>query len=127
VSRTAARPARTASRYAASPSRCATLTAITDTSTILALTAIADAAGWQHVAAVADVLAIWPEIDYVVLIGAVLALALATVQEPHRAAARGCGNWARSPRSTRRSPRSDSPPRHPVPATVRRGDPVSSP
>jgi hypothetical protein len=57
-----------------SPLRYATLTAITGTSTILVLTVIADAAGWQHVPAVPDVLAIWPEIGYVVLIGAVLAI-----------------------------------------------------
>jgi drug/metabolite transporter (DMT)-like permease len=54
--------------------RYATLTAITGTATIVVLTAIADAAGWQHVPALPDVAAIWPELAYVVLIGAVVAI-----------------------------------------------------
>src|SRR5205823_2289958 len=57
-----------------SPLRYATLTAITGTSTILVLTAIADAAGWQHLPAPSDLAAVWPEIGYIVLIGAVLAI-----------------------------------------------------
>jgi drug/metabolite transporter (DMT)-like permease len=54
--------------------RYATLTALTGTATILVLTAVADAAGWQHLPALPDVRAIWPELGYVVLIGAVLAI-----------------------------------------------------
>jgi drug/metabolite transporter (DMT)-like permease len=54
--------------------RYATLTAITGTTTILVLTAISDTAGWQHLPALSDVLAIWPQLGYIVLIGAVAAI-----------------------------------------------------
>jgi drug/metabolite transporter (DMT)-like permease len=57
-----------------SPLRYATLTAITGTSAILVLTGLADAAGWQHAPSLPEVLAIWPELGYVVVIGAVLAI-----------------------------------------------------
>lgn len=57
-----------------SPLRYATLTAVTGTVTILVLTAVADVAGWQHAPSLSDVVSIWPELGYVVLIGAVLAI-----------------------------------------------------
>ncbi|HMC71382.1 MAG TPA: EamA family transporter, partial [Mycobacteriales bacterium] len=57
-----------------SPLRYATLTAMAGTGTILLLTVLSDAVGWQHPPALGDVLAIWPEIGYVVVIGAVLAI-----------------------------------------------------
>jgi drug/metabolite transporter (DMT)-like permease len=57
-----------------SPLRYATLTAVAGTATILVLTLLSDAVGWQHAPSPGDVLAIWPEIGYVVVIGAVLAI-----------------------------------------------------
>jgi drug/metabolite transporter (DMT)-like permease len=54
--------------------RYATLTALSGTVTILVLTGIADAAGWQHPPSLADVRAIGPELGYVVVVGAVVAI-----------------------------------------------------
>ena len=57
-----------------SPLRYATLTAAAGTVTILVLTALSDAIGWQHLPSGSDLLAIWPELAYVVVIGAVLSI-----------------------------------------------------
>jgi drug/metabolite transporter (DMT)-like permease len=57
-----------------SPLRYATVTALTGTATILVLTVLADAFGWQHPPSVPDVVAIWPELGYVALVGSVLAI-----------------------------------------------------
>jgi drug/metabolite transporter (DMT)-like permease len=57
-----------------SPLRYATLTALAGTATILVLTALADAVGWQHLPSAADVGAVGPELGYVALVGSVLAI-----------------------------------------------------
>jgi drug/metabolite transporter (DMT)-like permease len=57
-----------------SPLRYATLTAVTGTAGIFVLTAAVDVTGAEHVPALGDVLAVWPEIAYVALLGAVVAV-----------------------------------------------------
>jgi drug/metabolite transporter (DMT)-like permease len=54
--------------------RYATLTALSGTATIVLLTGLADAVGWQHLPALPDLGAIWPELLYVVVVGAVLSI-----------------------------------------------------
>jgi len=57
-----------------SPLRYATLTAVTGTVTILLLTGLADLVGWQRPPSAADLGAIWPELLYVVFLGAVVSI-----------------------------------------------------
>ena len=57
-----------------SPLRYASLTAATGTVTILLATAVADAFGWQRLPSTGDLGRVWPELAYLVFIGAVLAM-----------------------------------------------------
>jgi drug/metabolite transporter (DMT)-like permease len=57
-----------------SPLRYATLTAVTGTVTILSATAVADAFGWQHLPSAANLGRVWPQVVYLTLIAAVLAM-----------------------------------------------------
>ena len=57
-----------------SPLRYATLTAVTGTGTILAATVIADAFGWQHLPSTANLGRVWPQLVYLTLVAAVLAM-----------------------------------------------------
>jgi drug/metabolite transporter (DMT)-like permease len=57
-----------------SPLRYASLTAGTGTATILLATAVADAFGWQRLPSTGDLGRVWPELAYLVFIGAVIAM-----------------------------------------------------
>jgi drug/metabolite transporter (DMT)-like permease len=57
-----------------SPLRYATLTAVTGTTTILTATAVADSFGWQHLPTAANVGRVWPQVAYLTLVAAVLAV-----------------------------------------------------
>ncbi|MFG3556297.1 DMT family transporter [Micromonospora sp. NPDC047557] len=64
-----------ASRFGAwSPLRFTTLTALAGAAALLAASIGADAVGWQHVPAVADLVAITPQLAYAVLVAAVVAV-----------------------------------------------------
>ncbi len=57
-----------------SPLRYTTLSAVAGTVTILGITAVADAAGWQTLPSIADVGATAPELAFIVVFGAVVAV-----------------------------------------------------
>ncbi|WP_051724047.1 DMT family transporter [Micromonospora chokoriensis] len=57
-----------------SPLRFTTLTALAGTAAMLALSIGADAVGWQHAPAAADLVAITPQLAYAVVVGAVIAV-----------------------------------------------------
>jgi drug/metabolite transporter (DMT)-like permease len=57
-----------------SPLRYATLTAVIGTAAILVATVIADSFGWQDLPAAADLGRIWPQVAYLTLVAAVLAV-----------------------------------------------------
>jgi drug/metabolite transporter (DMT)-like permease len=57
-----------------SPLRYATLTAVTGTATILTTTAVADSLGWQHLPTAANLGRVWPQVAYLTLVAAVLAV-----------------------------------------------------
>ncbi|MEU1585832.1 DMT family transporter [Micromonospora sp. NPDC005710] len=57
-----------------SPLRFTTLTALAGTAAMLALSIGADAVGWQHAPAAADLVAVAPQLTYAVLVGAVIAV-----------------------------------------------------
>jgi drug/metabolite transporter (DMT)-like permease len=57
-----------------SPLRYATLTAVTGTATILLATVVADLFGWQHLPSAANLGRVWPELTYLTLVAAVLAV-----------------------------------------------------
>jgi drug/metabolite transporter (DMT)-like permease len=57
-----------------SPLRYAALTATAGTGTILLATTVADAFGWQHLPSAASLGRDWPELAYLVFIGAVLSM-----------------------------------------------------
>jgi drug/metabolite transporter (DMT)-like permease len=64
-----------ASRFGAwSPLRYTTLTALAGTLAMLAGSVVADAVGWQHAPAAADLLAVAPQLAYAVIIAAVIAV-----------------------------------------------------
>ena len=64
-----------ASRFGAwSPLRFTTLTALAGTAAMLAASIGADAVGWQHAPAAADLVAVTPQLAYAVLVGAVIAV-----------------------------------------------------
>ncbi|MEU5913492.1 DMT family transporter [Micromonospora sp. NPDC047527] len=56
-----------------SPLRFTTLTAVTGTAAMLAVSIGADAVGWQHVPAAADLVAVTPQLAYAVIVAAVIA------------------------------------------------------
>jgi drug/metabolite transporter (DMT)-like permease len=57
-----------------SPLRFTTLTALSGTAAMLVLSIGADAVGWQHAPAAADLVAVTPQLAYAVLVGAVVAV-----------------------------------------------------
>ncbi|MCG5448371.1 MULTISPECIES: DMT family transporter [Micromonospora] len=57
-----------------SPLRFTTLTALAGTAAMLVLSVGADAVGWQHAPAAADLVAVAPQLAYAVLVGAVIAV-----------------------------------------------------
>ncbi|MFI6232157.1 DMT family transporter [Micromonospora sp. NPDC050784] len=57
-----------------SPLRFTTLTALAGTAAMLALSIGADAVGWQHAPAAADLVAVAPQLAYAVFVGAVIAV-----------------------------------------------------
>lgn len=57
-----------------SPLRFTTLTALAGTAAMLVLSIGADAIGWQHAPAAADLVAVAPQLAYAVLVGAVIAV-----------------------------------------------------
>ncbi|MBQ1018163.1 DMT family transporter [Micromonospora sp. D93] len=57
-----------------SPLRFTTLTALAGTAAMLVLSIGADAVGWQHAPAAADLVAVTPQLAYAVLVGAVIAV-----------------------------------------------------
>ncbi|MET8231017.1 DMT family transporter [Micromonospora sp. NPDC005298] len=57
-----------------SPLRFTTLTAISGTAAMLAASIGADAVGWQHAPAAADLVAVAPQLAYAVVVGAVIAV-----------------------------------------------------
>ncbi|MBM0206265.1 DMT family transporter [Micromonospora sp. NPDC051227] len=57
-----------------SPLRFTTLTALSGTAAMLGLSIGADAVGWQHAPATADLVAVAPQLAYAVLVGAVIAV-----------------------------------------------------
>ncbi|MFG1896641.1 DMT family transporter [Micromonospora zamorensis] len=57
-----------------SPLRFTTLTALAGTATMLAASIGADAVGWQHAPAAADLVAVTPQLAYAVILGAVVAV-----------------------------------------------------
>ncbi|MET8257524.1 DMT family transporter [Micromonospora sp. NPDC005205] len=57
-----------------SPLRFTTLTALAGTAAMLVLSIGADAFGWQHAPAAADLVAVAPQLAYAVLVGAVIAV-----------------------------------------------------
>ncbi|MEU7920448.1 DMT family transporter [Micromonospora zamorensis] len=64
-----------ASRFSEwSPLRFTTLTALAGTATMLAASIGADAVGWQHAPAAADLVAVTPQLAYAVILGAVVAV-----------------------------------------------------
>ncbi|MEO3772403.1 DMT family transporter [Micromonospora sp. B9E7] len=64
-----------ASRFGAwSPLRFTTLTALAGTAAMLAASIGADAVGWQHAPAAADLVAVTPQLTYAVIVGAVIAV-----------------------------------------------------
>ncbi|MDG4784142.1 DMT family transporter [Micromonospora sp. WMMD961] len=64
-----------ASRFGAwSPLRFTTLTALAGTAAMLAASIGADAVGWQHAPAAADLVAVTPQLAYAVIVGAVIAV-----------------------------------------------------
>lgn len=54
--------------------RYATLTAVTGTATILLATVVADLFGWQHLPRAANLGRVWPELAYLTVVAAVLAV-----------------------------------------------------
>ncbi|MBQ0989002.1 DMT family transporter [Micromonospora sp. H61] len=60
-----------------SPLRFTTLTALAGTAAMLVLSVGADAVGWQHAPAAADLVAVAPQLAYAVLVGAVIAALIA--------------------------------------------------
>ncbi|MET7863942.1 DMT family transporter [Micromonospora taraxaci] len=64
-----------ASRFGGwSPLRFTTLTALAGTAAMLAASIGADAVGWQHAPAAADLVAVTPQLAYAVIVGAVIAV-----------------------------------------------------
>lgn len=64
-----------ASRFGGwSPLRFTTLTALAGTAAMLAASIVADAVGWQHAPAAADLVAVTPQLAYAVIVGAVIAV-----------------------------------------------------
>ncbi|MFJ6166052.1 DMT family transporter [Micromonospora orduensis] len=57
-----------------SPLRFTTLTALSGTAAMLAASIAADAVGWQHAPAAADIVAVTPQLAYAVVVGAVIAV-----------------------------------------------------
>ncbi|MFC0008076.1 DMT family transporter [Micromonospora siamensis] len=57
-----------------SPLRYTTLTALTGTAAMLAVSVAADLVGWQHAPAAADLVAVAPQLAYAVLAGSVIAV-----------------------------------------------------
>ncbi|MFC8297690.1 DMT family transporter [Micromonospora orduensis] len=57
-----------------SPLRFTTLTALSGTAAMLAASIGADAVGWQHAPAAADIVAVTPQLAYAVVVGAVIAV-----------------------------------------------------